>query len=64
MSNGTSYIAFKTKNGLYDAILASPNRLPNKDWLFALFNVDVGSIVQFKALKENNAWILTELNKG
>ena len=61
VANGTTFIAFKTNNSQYEYLIASPEKLDQSDWLYALFDVDVGTIVKFTATRENNVWILTAI---
>jgi hypothetical protein len=61
VANGTTHIALKTNNSQYAIIIASPEKLALADWLYTLFEVEVGTIVKFKAIRENSVWFLTEI---
>ncbi|OLS21841.1 MAG: hypothetical protein HeimC3_33630 [Candidatus Heimdallarchaeota archaeon LC_3] len=61
VANGTTFIAFKTNNSLYEYLIASPEELSQVHWLYALFDVEAGTVIKFTAFRENNSWILTSL---
>jgi hypothetical protein len=61
VDNGTTFIVFKTNTSLYQYLLASPSNLDVVDWLYALLEVEVGTIVKFKAIQLGNVWQLIEL---
>ena len=64
VANGNSYIAFKTNNTNYEVILASPEYLNTTEWLYALFDVKVGTIIQFEAVNTNGVWFITNIQSG
>jgi hypothetical protein len=64
VENGNSYILFRTNRTDYQLLLASPETLTRTEWFFALLDVNIGTIIKFKATQENNYWTLTTISQG
>jgi len=61
--NGETHIAFKTNNSTYNYLIAKPSLLNETEFLYILFEVDVGSELFFKAYELNDVWYITEIQR-